>query len=458
VQGVMTMPLSEAAEVLNTHYSGNDTVFSGISTDTRSLSKGNLFVALQGPNFDGHNYLQLAAERGAAAVATSKQVVAKLPRLEVADTRIALGLLASHWRRRFEIPVVAITGSNGKTTVKEMLASILELCGPTLATAGNFNNDIGLPHTLLRLDQQHRFAVIELGANHPGEIDYLAQLTRPDVALVNNAAPAHLEGFGSLEGVAHAKGELFASLSENGIAIINADDPFASLWRKLSAQYSVIEFGLENRADITAQWQPELNGSRLQITTPAGDFLTALQVPGRHNVMNALAACAAAVALNIDCEIIAAGLAAFKSVKGRLQVQPGIHGSRLIDDTYNANPASLQAALDVLAEQPGQRWLVLGDMGELGEASEAMHSQVAADASIAGVSELFVLGELAEISAAAFGQGAVICSSMDELISILHQKLQADVTVLIKGSRFMHMERLVEALVDENFSHGEVPG
>ena len=454
----MTMPLSEAAEALDTRYSGGDTIFSGVSTDTRSLSKGNLFVALQGPNFDGHDYLQLAAERGAAAVATSKPTAAKLPRLEVADTRLALGQLASHWRLRFDIPVVAITGSNGKTTVKEMLAAILELCGPTLATAGNFNNDIGLPHTLFRLDQQHRFAVIELGANHPGEIAYLAQLTRPDVALVNNAAPAHLEGFGSLEGVAHAKGELFAALSENGMAIINADDPFAPLWRKLSAQYSAIEFGMENRADITAQWQPELNGSRIQISTPAGEFTTTLKVPGSHNVMNALAACAAAIALNIDIETIAAGLAAFNSVKGRLQVQSGMHGSRLIDDTYNANPASLQAALDVLAAQPGQRWLVLGDMGELGGDSEALHGQVAEAARKAGVSELYVLGELAEISAAAFGSGAVVCSSMDELINVLHEKLQAEVTVLIKGSRVMHMERLVEALADKKSNHSEVPG
>lgn len=450
----MTMPLSEAAKALQVDYSGRDVIFSGISTDTRSLSKGNLFVALQGPNFDGHDYLQRAAELGAAAAATSKAVDAALPRLQVADTRMALGQLARHWRQRFTLPVVAVTGSNGKTTVKEMLASILGQCGPTLATAGNFNNDIGLPHTLFRLQQEHRFAVIELGANHPGEIAYLAQLTLPDIAIVNNAGPAHLEGFGSLAGVAQAKGELFAALSARGIAIINADDPFAAVWRKIAAPRQVIDFGMQHSAEVSGQWQNELTVSRLQIATPVGEISTILNVPGQHNVMNALAACAAAVALNVDKEIIAAGLAAFQPVKGRLQVQAGIHGSRLIDDTYNANPASLQAALDVLAQQPGTRWLALGDMGELGESSAEMHAQVAAAARVAGVERFFVIGELAQLAAAEFGSGAVVCGDMDELIDVIHRNLHPKVTVLVKGSRLMHMERLVAALAEKTGRSG----
>ena len=451
----MTMPLSEAATVLDAHYTDGGTVFSGVSTDTRTLAKGNLFVALQGPNFDGHDYLQLAAENGAAAVAVSKSVAAELPRLEVADTRIALGQLASYWRCRFAIPVIAVTGSNGKTTVKEMLAAILGLCGPTLATAGNFNNDIGLPHTLFRLDDSHQFAVLELGANHPGEIAYLAQLAKPDIAIVNNAGPAHLEGFGSVEGVARAKGELFEALSADGVAIINADDRFASLWRKHSAAGSVIDFGVENPAAVTAQWQQELNGSRLEITTPVGEVTTFLKVPGRHNVMNALAATAAAVALNVDLKIIAAGLAAFQPVKGRLQVQPGIKGCQIIDDTYNANPASLQAALEVIAQQSEQRWLVLGDMGELGNGSRDLHSNVATAARTAGVSRLYVLGELAGLTADAFGDGAQIFRNMDELIKVLRQDVHTDVTVLIKGSRMMRMERLVAALADVPADHDE---
>ena len=450
----MTMPLSEAARALQVDYSGQDVVFSGVSTDTRSLSKGNLFVALQGPNFDGHDYLRRAAELGAAAAATSKAVDAALPRLQVADTRMALGQLARHWRQRFTLPVVAVTGSNGKTTVKEMLASILGQCGPTLATAGNFNNDIGLPHTLFRLQQEHQFAVLELGANHPGEIACLAQLALPDIAIVNNAGPAHLEGFGSLAGVAQAKGELFAALPAKGIAIINADDPFAAVWRRIAAPRQVIDFGMQHSAEISAQWQNGLTVSRLQIATPIGQISTILNVPGRHNVMNALAACAAAVALNIDKEIIATGLAAFQPVKGRLQVQPGIHGSRLIDDTYNANPASLQVALDVLAQQPGTRWLALGDMGELGESSVEMHAQVAAAARVAGVERIFVIGELAQLAAAEFGSGAVVCGDMDELIAVIRQNLHPKVTVLVKGSRLMRMERLVAALVDKTGRSG----
>ena len=441
----MTMPLSEAAALLESPYRGADVVFSGVSTDTRTLEKGNLFVALQGPNFDGHHYIDHAHQRGAAAVAVSEPVSANLPALQVDDTRLALGQLAYHWRRRFQIPVVAVTGSNGKTTVKEMLAAILQQRGPTLATAGNFNNDIGLPHTLFRLDATHRFAVIEMGANQPGEIDYLAGLAAPDVAIVNNAGPAHLEGFGSLQGVASAKGELFARLSGNGVAIINADDVYAGYWRGLVKSADIIDFGLD-RAAVTAQWRAELTGSHLEVATPAGDFAATLHLPGQHNVMNALAATAAALALDTPLAQIASGLENLQPVAGRLQLRPGIRGSRLIDDTYNANPESLQAALDVLARQPGQRWLALGDMGELGGDAEVLHHRAAGAAKAAGVSRLFALGELAALTAQEFGAAARAFDSMEAMIALLKQDIQEEVTLLVKGSRSMHMERIVVAL------------
>ncbi len=360
------MQLSEAAEVLKARRVGDDVMFRGVSTDTRSLSQGNLFVALRGPHFDGHNYLDQARRGGAAAAAVSQRSTAELPQLQVEDTRLALGGLAAYWRRQFAMPLIAVTGSNGKTTVKEMLAAILHRCGHTLVTRGNLNNDIGVPHTLFRLGEEHAYAVVELGANHPGEIAYLTGLVKPTVALINNAGPAHLEGFGSLEGVARAKGELFDCAGPATTCVINSDDGAAAMWKTLAAPRPVITFGLEPGADVSAEWQGDINSSEICLHTPEGNATTHIGLPGRHNVMNALAATAAALAAGVELDAVARGLQDAQTVHGRWESRPGIKGARIIDDTYNANPASLEAGLALLSAAGGEAWLVLGNMGELG--------------------------------------------------------------------------------------------
>lgn len=443
---MMSMQLSDAARVLDGRQVGDDVLFTGISTDTRTLNAGNLFVALRGPNFDGHRYIEQAQQRGAAAATVSHVVKAGLPQLEVEDTRLALGSLAAHWRNRFDIPLLAVTGSNGKTTVKEMLAAILRRCGTTLVTQGNFNNDIGVPHTLFGLGPEHDYAVLELGANHPGEIAYLTSLVQPVVAVINNAGPAHLEGFGSLEGVARAKGELFDSAGAATTCVINGDDPFAPLWRTLAAPRPVVVFGLDHEADVSARWQGDIDASDIQLSTPRGSMETRIALPGRHNVMNALAAAAAALAAGIDVEVIAAGLADVQPVRGRWQALSGIAGARIINDTYNANPASLEAGLALLSKGAGEPWLVLGDMGELGDTGKELHEKMGKAARRAGVQRLFTLGELAGLAAEAFGDGASAFADVDALIVALRDALHADAIVLVKGSRAMRMERVVEAL------------
>jgi len=443
---MMTMPLSQAAEVLNATQHGADVTFRGVSTDTRTLSQGNLFVALRGPSFDGHDYLDQARLRGAAAAAVSEPRDVALPLLEVDDTRIALGALAAHWRARFAIPVVGLTGSNGKTTVKEMIAAIVARCGEALVTRGNLNNDIGVPLTLFGLDAGHRHAVIEMGANHAGEIAYLTRLVRPTVGLVNNAGPAHLEGFGSLDGVARAKGELFECLAPEAVCVINADDTYAGLWRELSGSRPVLDFGLQQRAAVQARWRGDLQGSEVELHTPAGAASVRLALPGQHNVMNALAATAVALALDISLQDIVAGLGAVRPVHGRWESLSGLNGLQLIDDTYNANPGSLQAALQLLAAADAEPWLVLGSMGELGPEGRNLHRQMGEQARRNGVQRLFALGELAQQAAEAFGAGAEVFSDVDALNRRLVQLARPGVLVLVKGSRAMRMERVVTAL------------
>jgi UDP-N-acetylmuramoyl-tripeptide--D-alanyl-D-alanine ligase len=443
---MMTMPLSHAAEVLNARQRGVDVTFRGVSTDTRTLGKGNLFVALQGPSFDGHDYLDQARLKGAAAAAVNELRDVDMPLLEVADTRVALGELAAHWRAQFPIPVVGLTGSNGKTTVKEMLAVILERCGEALVTRGNLNNDIGVPLTLFGLGSEHRYAVVEMGANHPGEIAYLTRLAQPSVGLVNNAGPAHLEGFGSLEGVARAKGELFEVLAPDAVCVINVDDQYAGLWRAMAGSRRVMSFGLDHHAEVSAQWQGTLHGSEVELLTPAGVASLHLSLPGEHNVMNALAASAAALALDIPLQHIAAGLAAVQPVHGRWESLPGVNGLRLIDDTYNANPASLRAGLQLLSGIDAEPWLVLGNMGELGEEGRRLHRDMGEEARRQGVQRLFALGELAQQAADAFGEGAESFVDAETLIGRLEALAAPGVLILVKGSRAMRMERIVAAL------------
>jgi UDP-N-acetylmuramoyl-tripeptide--D-alanyl-D-alanine ligase len=446
---MIRMHLSEAARVLEAKHLDRDAEFAGVSTDSRALERDNLFVALHGPHFDGHAFLDQAMQRGAAAALVDCAVETALPNLRVQDTRTGLGQLAAAWRARHTMPLVAVTGSNGKTTVKEMIAAILGQRGPLLVTQGNLNNDIGVPLTLLRLERTHRHAVIEMGANHPGEISYLTRIARPTVALITNAGPAHLEGFGSIEGVARAKGELYQGLSMDGIAVINSDDVYAPLWREFADAHRMITFGLQAPADVRAEWRAEAGGSLLQLTAPAGTIQVKLSLPGRHNVMNALAAAAAALAAGAALPDIKKGLEAMRPVHGRLERTPGLGGAELMDDTYNANPASLQAALDVLAACATRKWLVLGDMGELGEAAAALHEQAGEWARAAGVEALYATGELSRHTVRTFGAGSEHFANHATLIAALTRRLEREnsaVTILIKGSRSAHMEEVVAAL------------
>ncbi len=445
------MRLHDAASALQASAIGPDVAFDVVSTDSRNLPAGALFVALRGERFDGHAYAARVLEAGAAAVmieAGAKLDVA--PALVVKDTRLALGQLAAWRRQSLPARVLAITGSNGKTTVKEMLAAILARhagAEAVLATQGNFNNDIGMPLTLLRLTPAHRYAVLEMGMNHPGELDYLSRLAQPDVALVNNALRAHLEGLGSLEAVAQAKGEIYAGVKPDGVCMINADDPHADLWCGLCGDRRVLSFGVE-RGDVRADCTLREFGADLVLHTPAGDIPVTLNVPGLHNVRNAVAAAAAAYVLDVPLAVIAQGLADFAGVKGRLQPHPCILGARLIDDTYNANPDSVAAAIQVLAAQKGQRILVLGDMGELGPGADALHREIGATAKQAGIDRLLCLGELSVETVRAFGEGGMHFERIEELLAEVENALGPDVTVLVKGSRFMKMERVVNSFVE----------
>lgn len=448
--------------------------FSAVTTDTRRLQAGELYIALRGDHFDGHDFVDQAFERGAVAAVVaqdgrlaevSDKTSGKLsrPLIRVHDTRRALGQLAASWRKRFERPLIGITGSNGKTTVKEMVAAILRQQYPAapgaaetvLATQGNLNNDIGLPLMLLRLQAGHRAAVLEMGMNHPGEIDYLSRLAAPDVVVVNNAQRAHLAGLGSLEAVARAKAEIFHGLRAGGTALINADDEYAGLWRELAAAAGitqVLDFGLQQPARVHGICQPDALGSRLDIATPQGKASLRLQVPGEHNARNALAAAAACLAAGVDFAAVVAGLQAYRGVAGRLQPRKARCGARLIDDSYNANPDSLRAAIDVLAAQGGRRILVLGDMGETGASVAALHAEIGGHARRQGIDELLALGEQSARAVEAYGAGARHFARLEDLLSALRDTLDGQATVLVKGSRFMRMERVVEALAEPDYA------
>lgn len=449
----MMFRLSEAAAMLGVPFAGADAPVLRVSTDSRSIQPGDLFIALRGEKFDGGAYAEDALRQGAAGVVLDHaQAPAVTQAIRVDDTRLALGRLAAAWRARFDLPVVALTGSNGKTTVKEMLAAILRAetgdAEAVLATEGNLNNDIGVPQMLLRLRPHHRFAVFEMGMNHAGEIDYLTRLARPDVALVNNALTAHIGNLGSVEAIARAKGEIFNGLSDAGIAVINADDAHAPLWREANAQRIVVDFGQHADARVRGDIATHAFGSRLAIHLPNATLEIELAMPGSHNAMNALAAAALAFTLDVDHRSIVAGLTAFTGVKGRLQRKPALHGSTLIDDTYNANPDSVKAALAVLAAQSGKKLLVLGDMGELGQDAAALHAEIGLAAREAGTDRLLALGELTKATVGAFGHGAMHFDRIEALLAELETALDADTTVLVKGSRFMKMERVVNRFLE----------
>ncbi len=449
------MGLREAARAVNGTLHGPPQRFSGVCTDSRSVHDGELFVALKGERFDGHEYLPEAQRRGAVAALTSQLVDTRVPLPQVVadDTRLALGRLAAHWRARFAMPLVALTGSNGKTTLKEILTSILAAhCGDrtcVLATEGNLNNDIGMPLTLLKLRETHRYAVIEMGMNHEGEIDYLTRIARPTVAVVNNAQRAHVGILGSLEAIARAKGEIYGGLRGAGVAVVNEDDAFAAYWKGLNADRRVVTFGFAPGAMVRAQNE----GPQVRFTLPHGAFSAVMPVSGEHNVRNALAAFAAAHALDIPVEDMREGLAAFKGVPGRLQRRRGVSGSIVIDDSYNANPESMKAAIRVLAAEPGRRVMAMGDMGELGAQSDAMQSEVGAFAREAGIDALLALGDASRHAVRSFGSGAAAFDDIAALIAAAGREAAAGATVLVKGSRFMRMERVADALSAQGETH-----
>jgi UDP-N-acetylmuramoyl-tripeptide--D-alanyl-D-alanine ligase len=457
------MDLYEAAQATGGTATAEGHMFSGVSTDSRSIAAGELFVALKGDRFDGHEYVREVLAHGAKAALVDHNWAALhgegLPLVHVADTRLALGSLGGHWRRQFALPLIGITGSNGKTTVKEMCAAImreherrdeLDPAEVVLATTGNLNNDIGLPLMLLRLTAGHRAAVIEMGMNHPGEIAYLTRLARPTVALVNNAQRAHLAGLGTLVEVARAKGEIFEGLSDDGIAVINADDPHADLWRQLSAGKTIVSFGMEKQADVSATAKHYGFVSEIVLAAPQGTVQFELPAPGRHNAMNALAAAAACLAAGVSLGTVAEALSRYQGIKGRLQRRSGLNGALVIDDTYNANPDSMRAAIDVLASLPGRRIFVMGDMGEAGEAAGQFHDEIGGHAKSRGVERLYALGELSATAAHNFGSGGAHFGKLEELVAALKIELGPDVTVLVKGSRFMRMERVVEGISEKH--------
>ena len=445
VQPGRMMDLQAAARATGGRVEGAPAFFSGVTTDSRAITPGDLFVALKGERFDGHEYVQQAFGKGAVAALVARPI-AGVPCVVVDDTRLALGRLAADWRARFALPLVALTGSNGKTTVKEMLRAILAShCGApeaVLATEGNFNNDIGMPLTLLRLREHHRFAVIEMGMNHEGEIDYLTRIAQPTVAVVNNAQRAHVGILGSLEAIARAKGEIYAGLRASGIAVVNEDDEFAPYWKGLNAGRPIVSFGFAPESQVRAQ----ASGRETTFTTPSGTFRVALQVAGEHNVRNALAACAAAHALGVPERAMQQALAGFAGVPGRLHRRRGRSGAWVIDDTYNANPESMKAAIRVLAAEPGRRVFVMGDMGELGDEAAAMHAEVGEFAREAGIDALVAVGIASRTAAEAFGANATHAYDIEAATARALAESQAGATVLVKGSRFMQMERVADAL------------
>lgn len=479
----MTLRLSQIAAVTGSELTGEDCSFSQLSINTRTVSEDDLFIAVKGENFDAHDYLDQAAKKGACALVVERMSKLSLPQLQVADTRIALGQIAALWRDGFSLPVAAITGSCGKTTVKEMTTAIFQQAeDQVLATKGNLNNDIGVPLTLMRLNKEHKMAVIEIGANHSGEIDQLVHYVKPDVAVITNVAHAHIEGFGSIEGVAKAKAEIYNGLANNGTAVVNADDAFADYWCTLVTELShlkgikLLTFGLDKAADISADYIVLENGLELTIKTPEGEKIIILKQYGKHNVYNALAAAALALSSGCTLDHVKSGLENFTNASGRLEQKQGIAGTIIFDDSYNANPGSVRAGIDALQQLKGDAVLILGDMGELGEESKELHYQLGIDAANMGIKQLYTVGINSSETCKGFNvvvQEKVVqekavqkqagralhFATKDELIHKVKDYLQRSSLeknentrkiVLVKGSRSMVMENVVDALLVKN--------
>lgn len=445
-----SLRLEDCVAPLGAELKGANVIVNGVSIDTRTLQVGDMYVAIVGERFNGHDFVQAAEDAGALAIVCSEDVSSELPCLKVADTTAALGQLGKLWASQFAIPTIAVTGSNGKTTVKQIVTGILEQLGPVLSTKGNFNNEIGVPLTLLAMRREHIYAVIEMGASHAGDIATLVALANPDVAIVTNVGTAHLEGFGSVEGIASAKSEIFSRLKSDGYAVINADDRFADVMREASAHCQIRQFGRSEDASVRG-----LPGESLVIETMRSTFSPHFALAGEHNVMNALAAVAAVQCLDVEVDAIIAGLATIEPVPGRLEQKPGLNGSVIIDDSYNASPDSVRSAIAVLAGFSGKRYLVLGDMGELGPTSSKLHKDVGKYAKAQGIDGLWTIGVLSVFIQHAFKlSGDKHCSiqgdhfhEQDALVNDLKQQLDNDVTVLVKGSRSAAMENVANQLL-----------
>ena len=445
----MHILLSEIVNILSCISPKSDIVVNGVVIDSRKVEIGNLFVALKGKHVNGHNYLAQARMLGASAALVSKLQNDDLPQILVDDVVTAFGLIASYWRQQCNAKVIGITGSNGKTTVKDMVASILGQCGSVLATQSNLNNEIGVPLTLAKLNKSDDFAIIEIGTNHFGEIANLVEVVKPDIAIINNVLPTHLEGFGSIEGVVHAKSEIFACLTKGGVGIINSNLSFMTIWKQLLYDKKFLVFGLDNAADITAQ--------NIQLYTTSSNFMVNLYgechhinlyLPGIHNVLNALAAIAICYVLQIKPESMIIGLSEIEYVPHRLQLRVGPNKSQIIDDTYNADLESYKQALSILKLFPGNHWLVLGDFSELGIRSKSLHQKMGIDAKDSGIKKLFVIGINSQCTADTFGDGATYFKDMNLLHQHLQEELTYEITCLIKGSRSMHLDKLSDMLAD----------
>lgn len=450
----VNLMLSDIANAVKGELMGCDLNVSGVGIDTRSLKQGDLYIAIKGQQFDGHDFVENAHQAGAVAIIVSRKTDTVLPQVLVTDTRLALAELAGYWRRQLPVKIAGVTGSNGKTSVKEMIAAIFATQGDTLYTQGNLNNDIGVPLTLLRLNQSHKYAVIEMGANHPGEIAFTSHYAQADVSVITNVGPAHIEGFGNIQGVANTKAEIIENLGPQGVAVLNRDDTFFDFWIEHKVgQRNVISFGLEPSADVRAENICEKLSE--QGFTTGFDLITAgtreritLNLAGQHNVRNALAAAAVAMQFNIDISAIKQGLETMQPVTGRMQVLSGRRGDIVIDDTYNANPASLKAALAAVKTTQQPVWLVLGAFGELGHDSANIHSEMGKTIKDMHVKRLFATGSLAKHTVDAFGNDAEFFETQKDLIDSLQQAITGQEIILVKGSRAQKMERVVAALVD----------
>lgn len=446
------MLISQLAQITEGNQIGKDVDFMGVGTDTRTLIPQQLFIAIPGQNFDGHHFIEQACAKHAAAALVQYPCSVDIPQVVVPDTIKALGKWASWHRQRFSLPVIAVTGSCGKTTVKTMIANILQFCGSTLFSESSFNNPIGLPLTVLKLTAEHQYAVLEMGTNHFGEIAYLTQIGKPTVAVINNAGPAHLEGLGgNVEGVSRAKGEIFQGLTKTGTAIINADDVYATYWESLVQSHRVYHFGIQNAAEISAKHiQISVEGKpSFVLVTPDGEIEVNLPLLGKHNVMNALASAACAMAVDAPLSAIKKGLETVPAVKCRLNEHQTQKGARIIDDTYNANPLSFQAAIEILAQQSGEKILVLGDMKELGQKASDYHRQLGEVAKRLGIHQIFAYGEYTQDVAIGFGENCHSFDDQAQLIQTLKQRLHANMTLLVKGSRSTQMDQVVSALITE---------